>query len=466
MKILSILAFLVASLAAQTPQPGESYAGCQLFPTDSIFHAPVNTLPVSTNPAAQIPSADLGLMLYPVFGPTASLGGFAVNVVPATQADVTITGKTQYWASAPVPANALLEAGGAGCTAPTTSNDCHLIVLQQAATAGGACSLYEAYGGAPNTGTAVSYNVEGENPVANLSTYAMIPEDNGSINAAGTYILPYLVTSADLAAGVINHALALTVPNPPELLRGYLWPAAAWGGVNTCTGGYSDVNSMLLDAYPPTSCPSNGPAAGAVWRLKASATLPACVAGGTCPQTAMILKALQTYGGIAVDNGGSTFIGILGETSVNWVFNDLVNIKSVLSSSLEPVAVGPLAADLTAPIGNPNILAPVTTYRTITPSSGTVTVTITATYGGTSQTTTVTVAPAVTSGVSLHSVSVTPTSLTAGGTAILTVTLSGAAPSGGAVIALAASDTTHLTVPASVTVPAGSTTGTIAITAN
>ena len=36
----------------QTPLPGESYGGCQLFPPDAIQHAVISGLPPSANPAA------------------------------------------------------------------------------------------------------------------------------------------------------------------------------------------------------------------------------------------------------------------------------------------------------------------------------------------------------------------------------------------------------------------------------
>jgi len=59
--------------------------------------------------------------------------------------------------------------------------------------------------------------------------------------------------------------------------------------------------------------------------------------------------------------------------------------------------------------------------------------------------------------VSLSSLSLNPTSVTGGNSSTGTVTLSGAAPSGGAQIALSSSNTSVATVPSSVTVPAGAT---------
>jgi len=83
------------------------------------------------------------------------------------------------------------------------------------------------------------------------------------------------------------------------------------------------------------------------------------------------------------------------------------------------------------------------------------TVTITATFGGVSQTAQVTVDPAV-----LLTFSISPASVKgASSTSVTgTLTLSGPAPSGGAVISLVSSETNAVTVPTTVTVPSGQTT--------
>jgi Putative Ig domain len=63
--------------------------------------------------------------------------------------------------------------------------------------------------------------------------------------------------------------------------------------------------------------------------------------------------------------------------------------------------------------------------------------------------------PPPASTVTVDSVSLSPATLQGGGTSAATVTLTGLAPSGGAIVALSSSDPTIVTVPASVTVPAG-----------
>ena len=65
--------------------------------------------------------------------------------------------------------------------------------------------------------------------------------------------------------------------------------------------------------------------------------------------------------------------------------------------------------------------------------------------------------------VTLSSVSLNPTSVTGGNSSTGTVTLSGAAPSGGAIVTLSSSNSTAATVPSSVTVAAGATSATFAV---
>jgi hypothetical protein len=73
--------------------------------------------------------------------------------------------------------------------------------------------------------------------------------------------------------------------------------------------------------------------------------------------------------------------------------------------------------------------------------------------------------------VSLSAVSVSPTSVVGGGASLGTITLTGAAPSGGALVSLSNANPSVATIPSSVTVAAGSSTATFtvstsAVTAN
>jgi hypothetical protein len=80
-------------------------------------------------------------------------------------------------------------------------------------------------------------------------------------------------------------------------------------------------------------------------------------------------------------------------------------------------------------------------------------------------------APSTSTPASLSAVSVSPTSVVGGTTSQGTITLTGAAPSGGAVVTLSSANTSVVSVPASVTVAAGASSATFnvntsAVTAN
>ncbi|HYU22324.1 MAG TPA: hypothetical protein VEM60_04215 [Candidatus Dormibacteraeota bacterium] len=129
-----------------------------------------------------------------------------------------------------------------------------------------------------------------------------------------------------------------------------------------------------------------------------------------------------------------------------------------LSSSNTAAATVP--SSVTVPAG--------ATSATFTVSTSVVTastaVTISAAYGGVTRTASITVAPAPPPPATLSSLTLSPTSVIGGTQSSTgTVTLSGAAPAGGAQVALSSSNTAAATVPSSVTVAAGATSATFTV---
>ncbi|MDQ3818796.1 MAG: hypothetical protein M3362_14110 [Acidobacteriota bacterium] len=141
----------------------------------------------------------------------------------------------------------------------------------------------------------------------------------------------------------------------------------------------------------------------------------------------------------------------------------VVNLASIIYS-------GAAANSLTISMPSSVIIAEGTTSASFTVSTGVTSLTgftssigvdIQAAYGDTIETTTLAVNPPL----SLNTFSVAPGNLTGGSTATGTVILSGAAPAGGAVVALSSNNATA-TVPASVLVPAGQTFATFTVQTN
>ncbi len=131
-------------------------------------------------------------------------------------------------------------------------------------------------------------------------------------------------------------------------------------------------------------------------------------------------------------------------------------------------------AVVTLSSGDPSVAtvpASVTVPRRATSATFTVTtasvsanqpVSISGAYNGTTFSAALTVTPAVP--VTLSSLTLNPTSVTGGNSSTGTVTLSGAAPSGGAVVSLTSGNTSVATVPSSVTVAAGATSSNFTVT--
>jgi hypothetical protein len=163
--------------------------------------------------------------------------------------------------------------------------------------------------------------------------------------------------------------------------------------------------------------------------LTAVSVSPTSVVGGTTAQGTITLTGAAPSGGALV----------------------------TLSSSNTSVVSVP--ASVTVSAGAPSVNFGVNTSAV----NANTAVTITATYGGISRTATLTVTPASTTAATLSAVSVSPTSVVGGATSQGTIALTGGAPSGGAVVTLTSSNTSVVSVPASVTVTAGASSATFSV---
>jgi hypothetical protein len=168
---------------------------------------------------------------------------------------------------------------------------------------------------------------------------------------------------------------------------------------------------------PSQSPPPSGPT------LSALTLSPTSVTGGTAATGRVTLSSAAPSGGAVVsfsDNSGATTV----------------------------------PASVTVPAGASSASFNVTTSAV----SANTTVTVTGTYNGTSRSGTLTVTPASAPppAASLSTLALNPGTVTGGGTSQGSVTLTSAAPSGGALVTLS-DNSTAVTVPASITVPAGAT---------
>lgn len=291
---------------------GPSVGDCPVFPEDSIWNTPVDSLPVDPRSGDYVASIGADAPLKADFGAGLYEGapvGIPYVVVPADQAMVAIRfapfgDETEAYPDEsdagpfPVPADAPIE-GGLDAT-----GDRHVIVVQERS-----CTLYELYKAAPNPDG--SWNAV-SSARFDLESNELRPDGLTSADAAGLPVFPGLVRHEEVANGEIGHALRFTAPRTG---RAYVWPARHFAS-------RSDD-----PALPPM---------GQRFRLKASVDI-----SGFSPENQVILRALKTYGMILADNGSPWFVS--GAPDDAWD-NDALNaeLRQLTGSDFEAVDVSPL----------------------------------------------------------------------------------------------------------------------------
>jgi uncharacterized protein (TIGR03437 family) len=281
-------------------------AGCGVFPSDNVWNAPIDKLPldansnryVSTIGATRPAHADFGSGLWDG-GPI----GIPVVDVPGSQAKITV--KFDYddesdHAGYPIPANVPIEGGAA------STGDRHVLVVDH-----DNCVLYELYSAYPQSDG--SWHA-GSGAIFDLKANTMRPAGWTSADAAGLPITPGLVRYDEVAAGEINHAIRFTAPQTRDT---YIWPARHY------------ASSLSAIDYPPM---------GQRFRLKAGFDISSFSA-----PVQVILRALKKYGMILADNGSSWFLS--GAPDERWDNDALHEISQLQGSDFEAVDESSLMAD-------------------------------------------------------------------------------------------------------------------------
>ena len=223
------------------------------------------------------------------------------NVVPANQ-PLSPIAFTQYAKQSDPGPYPLPDPKTAKFEGPNGGPDHHLLVLQQ-----GTCELYE---------MGRAYYTDGKWTAVvgakwNTITGTPRPDNITSADAAGTPILPGIITCADVTSGIIQHAINVVIPEPTYY--GYISPATHWNDE------YTNPNDMPM---------------GARLRIKESISL-ASLTG----QALIIATALQRYGGIVKDVGQTGF-SLEGETGTCWNAKDLAQLDNIPVSDLEVLNTG------------------------------------------------------------------------------------------------------------------------------
>lgn len=268
-----------------SPVGAASVGGCQLFPSNTFWHADVSRL--SPHPQSDAWIARIGAQrgLKMDFGSGLWNGGpigIPYLVVPDSEPNVPVvvdwypSESDQTWPY-PVPLDAPIEGG------PNSTGDRHVLVVEQ-----GVCRLHELYAARPQAASWLA----GSAAQWDLTSYHYRGQPGWtSADAAGLPILPALVRYDEALAGTIDHPLRVTVPCTS---RTYVWPARHQAGQND------------------SSCPPMG-----AWlRLRPDVDL-----SRFTPIVRNVLRALQTHGAIVADNGSAWYIS--GVPDERWSNNDL-----------------------------------------------------------------------------------------------------------------------------------------------
>ncbi len=277
------------------------------------------------------------------------------------------------------------------------------------------------------------------------------------------------VKAVTITATYSGMAKTTTLKVNPSLIGVTVNPATVKGGVGS-------TGTITLGAAAPAGgaivalASSNLNAA----TVPASVTVPATATTATFPittkavtaATAVTIKA--TYGGVAktatltvnppaaglvgVTVNPAAVTGVAGSTGTVTLGAAAPAGGAIVTLASNNLNAATVPATVTVPANATTVNFAVTT-KAVTAVTA---VTITATYNGVPKTATLTVNPA--GPAALAGVTMNPATVVYGANSTGTVTLTSAAPAGGAVIALTATNTIGFTVPASVTVPVGATT--------
>lgn len=506
--LVIVFAFLITHItpvsAMNSARGGALPQPLPLFPPDNWWNVDVGNWPVDPNSASYVAFINNGGIrrLHPDLGGNAASAGdpnaiygmpYAV-VTNVTNADLKAV-EFLYWDESdgvdpntgvsfsfyPIPPEAItqahwIEGGDPGNVDQRSNEDRHLLIVDHDRN-----YLYELYN--------VFYNMTlgkwfaGSGAFFDMNTNSRRPDSWTSADAAGLAILPGLVRYDEVYdpnVAEIGHAFRVTV----RATNGYVYPASHRAG--------STVGALPM---------------GARLRLKSSVDV---TQRTNDPNIQKIFRAMQKHGLIVADNGSDMYVtgtydtrwdnGILNPAFANLTASDFEVIQlgynpapvpsALLASlSVSPTsviggqsAIGSVSLSGSAPAGGATVTlfsanaAATVPATVIVPANATaanfnVTTTavnaltagnITANYAGITKTTTLSVQPAPSA--KLLSVTLNPTTVTGGLGSLGTVSLSGPAPAGGIVVALASSNPSKASVPASITVAAGSTSAVFNVT--
>ena len=306
----ALLAAIIVDAPPTSLARSADLGGCPMYPPNNVWNARVDHLPVHPNSANYIATLGPSHGVHPDFG-SGWWDGYPIGMFYTTIYSPTPSIPVNYhWygnesdpGPMPIPPDAPIEGGNW----MTNTGDRHVLVVNTFD-----CKLYELYhafsdGSDWDAGSGAIFDLTRNAPLR--------PDSWTSADAAGLPILPGLARYAEVANGVIEHALRFTT----NCTSGNVWPARHEAPHGVCL---------------------NPPPMGLRVRLKSSFAInPAW-----SPQTKVILTALKKYGLILADNGSRWYIS--GTHEAGWDDDALVpQLAQVKGSDFEVVDTSLLMLD-------------------------------------------------------------------------------------------------------------------------
>jgi len=275
---------------------------CESTPASSFWRADVTGLSVHGSSTTWIGTAGAGKGLKADFGSGLWEGGpigIPFDVVDAQTPKSAVSfdyGDESDAGGYPIPGSPSIEGG------PQADGDRHVIMIDK-----DACKLYELYSAYPNANGTWS---AGSGIIMDMRSNAMRPEGWTSADAAGLQIMPGLVQYDEVASGVVQHAIRMTVPGTQS---SHVWPAS-----HTAGSGGASVMPM-----------------GTWLRLK-----PTVDELAFDPAVRPIIVALKTHGAVIADNGSAWYMS--GVPDPRWDNEKLATLGQIKGSDFQVVDASPL----------------------------------------------------------------------------------------------------------------------------
>jgi hypothetical protein len=300
------------------------------FPSSNAWNTNIASAAVDSTSATVI-GALTGDYLHPDFSTPAG-GGYGIpyvvvdsNATPGVAVNMNGYPDESDITLYPVPLTAPIEGAPSNCS---TNGDDHMIVIDKTK-----CWIYETWSTQLCNGSFSASN----GAIWDMTTSERRPYGWTSVDAAGLSVFPGLVRYDEVASGVINHAIRVTMGNTKSDSNGgyFVAPATHAAGNNS---GTSNIIGMRL-------------------RLKASFNISSYSAANQ-----VILKAMQQYGLIVADNGSNMYIQ--GTPDSRWSDSDLHNLGNINASAFDVVQMGTVYDASTAPTGAVPAISSFTTSQT------------------------------------------------------------------------------------------------------